>query len=132
MSEGVPRQFSSPEQEIEYLRDRIAQSERQILNRAPEADASHIETAGRQEIKQYMSFTPKMVLDGNYQLSEAEINNSVETLSISHDPVEDIMQIAYDKGIRNALSVLEATSNTYIVDEVHRRLVEQIKSGAQM
>ncbi len=132
MSEGVPRQFSSPEQEIEYLRDRIAQSERQILDRAPEADASHIETAGRQEIKQYMSFTPKMVLDPSYQLSETEINNSVETLSISHDPVEDIMQIAYDKGIRNALSVLEATSNTYIVDEVHRQLVEQIKSGAQI
>ncbi len=132
MNEGVPRQFASPEQEIEYLRDRIAQSERQILDRAPDADAAHIETAGKQEIKQYMSFTPKMVLDGNYQLSDAEINNSAETLAISHDPVEDIIQIAYDKGIRNALSVLEATSNTYIVDEVHRRLIELIKSGAKI
>lgn len=132
MPEGVPRQFSSPEQEIEYLRDRIAQSERQILDRAPDADTSHIETAGRQEIKQYMSFTPKMVLDGSYQLSDVEINNSAETLAISHDPVEDIIQIAYDKGIRNALSVLEATSNTFIVDEVHRQLVELIKSGTKI
>lgn len=132
MNEGVPRQFSSPEQEIEYLRNQIAQRERMLLDRAVEVDHVDIETVAKQEIKQYTSFTPKMVLDGNYQLSQDEIKTSVEAIAHSHDPVEEILTIAYEKGIRNALSVLEATNNTYIVDEVHRKLIEQIKSGAKI
>ncbi|MBP6923963.1 MAG: type IV secretion system DNA-binding domain-containing protein [Candidatus Pacebacteria bacterium] len=132
MIEGVPRQFSSPQEELEFLRARIAQRERQMLDRTPSIDRTDIETLGKQEIKNYMSFTPKMVLDKNYELSGDELNRSVEAVVVSHNPVEDIMQLAYEKGIKNALTVLEQTNNTYIVDEVHRQLIEQIRSGAQI
>lgn len=132
MNEGVPRQFSSPLEEIEYLRNQIAERERQLYERSPEADHVDVETVAKHEIKQYNTFTPKMVLDSSYQFSEDEIKHSVEAISHSHDPVEEIVSIAYEKGIRNALSVLEATNNTYIVDEVHRKLIEQINSGAKI
>lgn len=130
MLEGVPRQFSTPEQEIEFLRSRIAERERQLFNRAPEVDDVDIETVGKQEIKNYTSFTPKMVLDKSYELSGDDLSNTVESVLIAHNPVEEILMIAQEKGIRNALTVLEQTSNTYIVDEVHRQLIEHIRSGA--
>ena len=130
MQEGVPRQFSSPDQEIEYLRNRIAQRERELLNRSSEIDHTDIETLGRQEMKSYTSFTPKVVLDSNYELSGEALARSVESVDVSHDPVEEIMQLALEKGIKNALTVLEQSTNSYVVDEVHRRLIEQIRGGA--
>jgi hypothetical protein len=132
MLEGVPRQFSTPEQEIEFLRARIAERERQLLDRTPEIDRTDIETVGKQEIKNYTSFTPKMVLDKSYELSGDELSSKVESVLGAHNPVDEILQIAYEKGIRNALTVLEQTNNTYIVDEVHRQLIEQIRSGANI
>lgn len=132
MHEGVPKQFSSPDEEIEYLRRRIAERERDILSRSPEIDRADVETIGKQEIKQYVSFTPKLVLDKNYQLTDEELRHSSELIAVSHDPVEDIMQLVAEKGVRNALSVLESTQNSFVVDEVHRRLIEHIKAGAQM
>lgn len=130
--EGTPKQFSSPEQEIEFLRTQIAQRERELLDRMPEIDKVDVESMGRQELKNYNSFTPKMVLDQGYELSSNDIDRSAEAIAISHDPVEDILKIAFEKGIRNALSVLEKTSNAFVVDEVHRLLIEQIRSGASV
>jgi hypothetical protein len=89
MHEGVPKQFSSPGEEIEYLRKRIAERERDILSRTPEIDTADVETIGKQEIKQYVSFTPKLVLDRNYQISDEELKRSNELIALSHDPVED-------------------------------------------
>ncbi len=132
MPEGAPKQFTTPEQEIAYLRAQIAERERTLLERTPEIDRTDIETVGRQEIKAYTSFTPKMVLDKEYQLTDEQLRQSVEMVSLSHHPAEDIMQLAFEKGIKNALTVLESFSDPYVVDEVHRRLIEEIRSGAQI
>ncbi|HEY0964753.1 MAG TPA: hypothetical protein VGE31_03075, partial [Candidatus Paceibacterota bacterium] len=84
--EGAPRQFSSPSEEIAYLRQQIAERERELLHRTPEVDRADIETVGKQEIRNYMSFTPKVVLDKNYELSGEALVQSVETVAMSHDP----------------------------------------------
>ena len=55
MHEGVPKQFSSPDEELEYLRRRIAEKEREVISRTTEIDRSDIETIGKQEIKQYVA-----------------------------------------------------------------------------
>ena len=47
MSEGLPKQFSSPEEEISSLREKIALRERELLARGPEVDKSDIETVGK-------------------------------------------------------------------------------------
>lgn len=130
--EGGPKQFSSPQEEIEYLRTRIAERERDMFSRSQEVDHADIETVGRQEMKEYMSFTPKMVLDKNYALEGQPLAQSIEGVSLALDPVEEIMQVAIEKGIKNALTVLEKIDNPYIIDEVHRQLIEYIKGGAQI
>ena len=132
MPEGAPKQFSSPEEELIYLREKIALRERELLLRNPETDAADTETIARQEIREYASFTPQVILDRAHALDSHTLATSVEQVAVSHDPVEDIIQVALEKGIRNALSVLEKVDNAYVVDEVHRRLVEHIRSGAEV
>jgi hypothetical protein len=130
--EGGPRQFGSPQEEITYLRQQIAERERELLDRTPEIDHTDIETVGRQEMQKYASFAPKMVLHKDYQLSPEELISSVEGISVAQNQAEEILHIAAEKGIKNALSILEKTGNAFITDEVHRKLIEQIKGGYQM
>jgi hypothetical protein len=130
--EGIPQKFTSPEEEIAFLRQQIANKERALLSRSAEVDAADVETLGREQIKEYVSFTPKMVLDPSYELTGEALVQSIETVNVAADPVEEVMQLAYEKGIRNALTVLEKVTNAYVIDEVHRQLIEHIKAGAQV
>ncbi|MCA9358859.1 type IV secretion system DNA-binding domain-containing protein [Candidatus Kaiserbacteria bacterium] len=132
MNEGIPKQFSTPEEEIIFLRQQIAEREREMLSRTPELDKADVETLGREQIKEYVSFTPKVILSPEYELSGKDLADSVEMVSVAHDPVEEVMQIALEQGIRNALSVLDKTNNAYVIDEVHRRLIEHIQTGVQV
>ncbi len=129
--EGVPGKFSTPEDEIKFLREQIAQKERELLGRNIEMDAADIETVAKSEIKEYSSFTPKAVLSPEHELDGEDLASSVESVVTSSDPVDEILTLAAEKGIRNALTVLEKTNNAYVIDEVHRKLVESIKSGVE-
>ncbi len=129
MSERYPAQFSSPEEEIEYLREQIAAKERALLARNPEADHVDRETIGRQELREYAQFTPQVILAKDRPIDELTLATSVEQASRALDPVGEILELATTKGIRNALSVLEKMNNPYLVDEVHRTLIEHIRGG---
>lgn len=132
MQEGVPKQFSSPQEEIEYLRSQIAQKEREVMQRTPEIDSHTQETIARQELSEYTSFTPKSVLNPEYELSGKDKIEAEHKVEVAHDPAEEIVQLAIEKGIKNALTVLEKQDNPYVIDEVHRRLIEHINSGTEM
>ena len=119
MRESLQKQFSSPQEEITYLRQQIAQKEREVLSRKPEIDQADIETIAKQELFEYGTFTPNAILSKNHQLKEVEIASSVEHIKTSSNPVEEILQIATERGIYNALSVLEKAGNAFTTDEVH-------------
>ena len=130
--EGIPQKFSSPEEEIHYLRHQIAERERELLSRTPEVDNADIETVGRQKIKEYVTFTPQRVLDSEYQLQGSELAAVHQQLETASEPINEILQVAEERGIKNALTVLEKVTNAYVIDEVHRQLVERIRAGATM
>jgi len=130
--EGGPKQFSTPEEEINFLREQLAQKERVVLDRVPEIDDEERLSMGKEQLKEYTQFTPKVILDKEYQLDDHEVAASAVSIETSHDPVEDILNLAMEKGIKNALTVLEKTDNAYVVDEVHRKLVEQLHAGVQV
>ncbi len=130
--EGVPQKFTSPEEEIAFLRKQIAERERALLERSAVIDQADVETLGREQIREYVSFTPKMVLDPSYELKDEALVRSVEAVSIASDPVGEVMDIAFEKGIKNALTVLDKVNSAYVIDEVHRRLIEHINAGAKV
>ena len=128
----APKQFSNPAEEVVYLREQLASKEREVLDRVPELDSTERESIGKQELKNYHSFTPQKILDPAYELNAVDMAEAVATVELSVNPVEDILQIAQEKGIRNALSVLEKTDDVYTIDEVHRKLIEMISGGASV
>lgn len=130
--EGIPNRFKTPEEEISYLRQQIAEKERVLLERSAEVDQADIETLGKEQLREYVSFTPKVVLENDYELQGQDLAESVHTVETAHDPVEEVMRIALEKGVKNALTVLEKSENAYVIDEVHRRLVEHIHAGAHI
>lgn len=130
--ENFPKQFSSPEEEISYLRQQIANKERELLERSPEADSAEMETLAKKEIHEYGTFTPNNVLSKEHQMQEEEVSHEVATVEVSKDTTEEIVRIAQERGIHNALTVLEKTKSAHTIDDVHRRLIELIKTGVQV
>ena len=132
MPEGVPRKFRSPEEEILYLREQIAVRERELMDRNAEADHIDGETIAKQELHEYGTFTPNTVLSREHQLKPEEFSHSVKRVEHSREPIEEIIALAQERGIHNALSVLEKTKSAFATDEVHRRLIELIRSGGSV
>jgi hypothetical protein len=132
MAEGLPKQFTSPEEEIAFLREQIAAKERELLSRHVEPDQQDYEQVAKEAIYEYGSFTPERILTKSYQLTPTELANSSEQVATSSTPVEEILQMAQERGIHNALSVLDRARNAFATDEVHRRLIELIRSGVQI
>ncbi len=129
MPEGVPKQFASAEEEVQYLRERIALREREMLARTPEVDHADRETMAKQELQEYGLFTPKVILTGERIMDGHELSATMQHIETAHNPVDEIVQVAFEKGIRNALTLLEKVDNAFVVDEVHRQLIEHISQG---
>jgi len=130
--EGAPKQFSNPQEEVDFLRAKLAERERGLLDLQPEIDQVDRESLGKQELQSYTSFTPRMVLDPSYELAGQDMYEAMALVETAADPVQEILQIALDKGIKNALSVLERTDNPHTIDEVHKKLIELIQSGVSI
>ena len=73
-----------------------------------------------------------MVLNKEYEISKEASAAHAEGISIAHNKVEEVLQLAAEKGIKNALTVLEKVGDAYTIDEVHRRLIEEIKNGVAL
>ena len=129
MVERPQQQFSSPEEEVAFLREQLAAKERSLLERTATIDTVDIETVGKETLREYGSFTPKKVLEKDHTLTEHEVHASVQQLETSRHKVEDIIALAQERGIHNALQVVEKTRDPYLLDEVHRTLIAQLRQG---
>ncbi|MCA9363783.1 DUF87 domain-containing protein [Candidatus Kaiserbacteria bacterium] len=118
--------FSSPEEEIAYLRARIAEREQELGTENSEVSP---EAAGTEVLRQYQAVPAETVLPPEQAMQEAEVVASVEQLSGSQNKIEEVLSLARERGIKNSLSVLEKLDDAFITDEVHRKLVEDIRTA---
>ncbi len=132
MVEKPDKKFSNPEEEVSFLREQLAMKERDLLERSKGIDNHDSETIGKELLKEYSSFTPKMVLEKNTSMTDHEVHSSVAELDTSKQRVEDILHIVEEKGIHNALQVVDRLGDPYITDEVHRNIVTKIRSGVSI
>lgn len=127
--EIVPqKKFSSPEEEIAFLRNEIARRERDFIGRNTESDATDHETIGKQVMREYSEHDPSMILEKSHALDRHAIAQSHHAVEVATHKVDEIMHVAYEKGIRNALSVLEKMEDPFLTDEVHRFMVEKLRN----
>ncbi len=130
--EKPSEQFSTPEEEIAFLREQIAAQERELIGRNLEADHTDFETVGKQELREYVTFTPQSVLKKEHQPNPEDEMTSLTRIEDAKDKVSEVLDIALEKGVHHALTMLEKQKDAFLTDEVHRRLVEAIKTGREV
>ncbi|MEO5635365.1 MAG: hypothetical protein ABIS26_00510, partial [Candidatus Paceibacterota bacterium] len=121
--------FKTPEEELDYLRAHVAKREEELIN------IGHIEhpkdDAAKDIISVYREVPAHKVVHKDNLIDEKEAGGIVLALKPeSHDSVmEELLGIVITKGVRNALSVVEAMGSPHIEDDFHRILIQYLKTG---
>ena len=127
--ESTPR-LSTPEEELAYLREQVARKEIELADRAPERAQIISE-----RIHEYHAIAPEKILAPEYRMSETTTNGAVEkilaelNLGGSEQVIQSLQQTIEEKGIKNALTVLEKLNDPHLTDDFHRYLVQYIAAG---
>lgn len=120
--------FENPEDEIIHLRKLISEKEKDLENLGLKKESL---SSARETLAQYKATPASSVLHSSFEIKEPELNQIVLKLSPeSHDKqISQLMALAKEKGIRNALSVVENMRNFHLTDDFHRYLSEYLKEG---
>jgi len=126
--ENTP-QFRSPDEEIAFLREQLAEKERTMQERSA-STAINREQIARETIQEYQSKSSEKVLAKEYQ-SPAEATEQI-ALDLSpeeHDKtMEELLGYLQEHGIKNTLTVVEKLGNPHISDDFHRFLIQYIQA----
>lgn len=120
--------FSSPQEELEYLRNRIKEKERELESSPEKPTQDEIVS---QEVHAYKEHKPTEVLKREFKVNKKE----AEKLALDLDPedhdgqINELAKILKEKGIKNALTVIENLKNPHVEDDFHRFLVAYVKEG---
>jgi hypothetical protein len=126
--EKIEQKFSTPQEELDYLRGEVAKHEKTLLDKGEVVPQEEIIT---DKIIDYKAKKPEEVLHPDYKLEEKEVDSIVLDLSPEeHDnKMEELVSILQTKGLMNALSVVEKLKDAHLDDDFHRFLVQYVKAG---
>ncbi len=120
--------FKSPEEELAYLRERVAAKELE-LNTAPQR--AETDRIAKREVMAYADAPQATILHETIIMPEHETVRHVLKLEPeAHDKqLDGLLQIVSQRGIRNALSVAARMKNPHLEDDFHRTLVRYVAEG---
>ena len=127
--EFAPEQkFTTPQDELSFLRERLEHLEQNIEKgtHSPEK-----QSAPEEIIHQYIKHEPEKVLEKGHAMLKPEVDSIVLDLEPEeHDAkMAELLGILQTKGVRNALSIVEAMNDPHVEDDFHRFLSEYLKAG---
>ena len=125
------QKFTSPQEELSYLRDYISNREKEIESAGGKIERTeHV----RQTVKEYAEHAPEQVLAKGTLVPEKFRDEIVLQLSpeTHDDKMAELISLVYEKGIANALDVVSRMKNPHISDDFHRFLVQYIKEGYEI
>ncbi len=125
-TEKSPAQFSSPGEELAYLRGRLAS-----LEKTTPLERSEKEQFLKQELASYRAAPAHEILHESVRLTPSDKEKIVLNLSPEeHDiKMQELFAIFLEKGLKNALSVLDGLKNPHLDDDFHRLLVQYLLAG---
>lgn len=120
--------FSSTEEEIAHLRRLIKEKEEALEKLNVKKDELY---TTRQVLAEYKKSKEVDILDKKFAISEEEKQGIILKISPEkHDKqISELVVLAKEKGIKNALSIVEKINNFHITDDFHRFISEYIKEG---
>jgi hypothetical protein len=134
--ENLDKPFSSPKEELEFLRERIAKIEKQFESntQTPETQQEIKKEKFRSEIIDYGKMSPEQVLPKGVVIPERVRDEIVlELRPESHDEkMAELIGIAMEKGVINAIDIAKKIEDDHVNDDFHRFLIEYIRAGYQL
>ena len=124
--------FTTPEEEIAYLRERIALRERELGARESTVDAADYTALAKQELREYSEHSPEVVLDPAHRLTPDIERGLAQQIQDAKHVVEEVLHVAQEYGIRNVLTVVEKLTDSFRIDSVHDALIAHIRTGKQV
>jgi hypothetical protein len=123
------QRFSSPEEELKFLRERVAEKEQQLWQ---EQIPSTEEAVISGTITEYAAQSVPTVLEEHLLLENPQFEVIVEHISsLPHrEKMRELYHVLVENGILNAIKVAESQHNPHIEDDFHRVLVEYVRTGA--
>jgi hypothetical protein len=123
----VHKKFETPQEELEFLRAAVIEQEQQLERLTVPENREAVIAA---KLKEYKALAPSEVLADDNRMKAQEVKAIVLDLAPeTHDSqMEELLGILQERGIMNALSVVEGLKNSHIEDDFHRVLVQYIKA----
>jgi len=120
--------FSSPQEELDFLRERITQKETEISEAGYKPEK---EKVTQNTLEEYKTKSPEQVLEKGATIPENIREEIVLELSPeTHDEkMSELISMVYEKGVSNILDIVHKMNNPHIEDDFHRFLIEYVKSG---
>ena len=120
--------FTSPEEELVYLRERVREQEKALDIAPNKLDAERI---AKREIAQYADIPAVKILHETIIMPEHEtVRHLLRLEPEAHDKqLDELLMLVSQRGIRNALSVVARMGNPHLEDDLHRALVRYIAEG---
>lgn len=132
--ESLPT-FSAPEEELAYLREQVARKEAELALRPGSGQAEEERARIVSETIHEHRAAPAEVLAEGYRINEATKHTEAEAvlaelaLGGSEAAVKSLRRAMEEKGIKNALSILEKLNDPRVADDFHRYLVRYVVAG---
>ncbi len=116
-------QFKNLEEELAYLREKVANQEKALTGTSLEKSREEITS---DTISAYKNTDIKEVLHEDYSIKEKDASSLVLKLSPeTHDSqIEGLYGLLLERGIKNTLEVITRMQNPHIEDDFHRFLVQ--------
>jgi len=119
--------FSSPDEELRYLREQVAHKERELESVSAPVDREKIIS---EQVKRYEKTLPNAVLTDDYEMKIDEIEKKVLSIKPEHEKkLNMLVDVVRAKGIKNAMSMAAAIQSPHIDDDFHRFLVQYLAEG---
>ena len=121
--------FASPEEELRYLREKVAQKEHQMWQ---EQVPSKQESVISQTLTDYAKTPASEKLEEHLLIESPEFERVLEHLgSLPHrEKMRELYKVLAEKGVLASINLTQSLGNPHIEDDFHRVLVEYVKNGA--
>jgi len=123
--------FTSPEEELRYLRELVAQKERVVWQ---EQDPTPKEQIISQTVHEYATSDRRETHEEQFILEDPLFEEVVTHLGkLEHrEKVRELYRILEEKGILNAIAIARELNDPHIEDDFHRVLVGYVHTGGNI
>lgn len=120
--------FKNSDEEINHLRKLISEKEKALETIGLRKESL---SSAREVLAEYKVAPASTTLHSEYEMKKEEVQELILKISPEeHDKqISQLVLLAKEKGIKNALGVVEKMGNFHLTDDFHRYVAEYLKEG---